>query len=136
LSSTTPLAHQYYLNPISTIFKLEFLWLIQFSIGFGSGKPSEVTENHVAGVDSAVVQCGGAELKIELTCLKRDSPAKNPYVEPYGGSTSIAIRVWWDECVRITFDNRSYCICPPQSTPSQQQVMTQQQRNEEIKRGC
>jgi len=90
-------------------------------IGFGSGKLSEVTENHVAGVDSAVVQCDGAELKIELTCLKQGSSAKNFHVEPYDGPTSIAIRVWWGKCVRITFDDKSYCVCPQQFTPSQQQ---------------
>jgi len=96
-------------------------------VGFRGAKPWRITGYHVAGMGSAVVICGNMELRVEQTCLEQDTPVNTPHVEPYGGPTSIAIRVWWDKCVRITFDNKSYCICPPQSTPSQQQVMTQQQ---------
>jgi len=82
-------------------------------VGFRGAEPWRITGYHVAGMGSAVVKCGDTELKIELVCVKQDIPVDPPPLKkPYNGPTDIAIRVWWDKCVRVAFDNQSYCICP------------------------
>jgi len=99
-------------------------------VGFRGAEPWRITGYHVAGMGPAVVRCGETKLKIELACIPTKDRVVNtppPLIESYSGPTDIAIRVWWDKCVRITFDNKSYCICPQPPAPSQQQVTTQQQ---------
>jgi len=99
-------------------------------INFRGAEPWRITGYHVAGMGSAVVRCGDTELKIELAYIPTKDRVVNtppPLIESDSGPTDIAIRVWWDKCVRITFDNKSYCICPQPPAPSQQQVTTQQQ---------
>lgn len=87
-------------------------------VSFRGAEPWRITGYHVAGMGSAVVRCGEAELKIEpINCVA----GQGYVIEPYSGPTDIAIRVWWDKCVRITFDNKPYCVCPqPLASPQQQ----------------
>jgi len=78
-------------------------------VGFRCAEPLRIASYHVADLGLAVVKCGKAELWIEpVEC----SGVLNYVIESYSGPTSIAIRVWWNECLRITFDDKSYCICP------------------------
>jgi len=92
-------------------------------VSFRGAEPWRITGYHVAGMGSAVVRCGDTELKIELACIPINDHVVNtpPLRKSYSGPTDIAIRMWWDKCVRITFDNKSYCICPqPPASPRQQ----------------
>jgi len=83
------------------------------TVGFRYAKPLRLAGYHVAGMGSAFLRCGKVELRIEPICVVgRDRFVKLPILEPYGGPTDIAVRVWGDGCVRIAFDNSSYCICP------------------------
>jgi len=78
-------------------------------VGFRGIEPWRITGYHVADLGSAVVRCGKAELRIEpINCVG----GRGHIIEPYSGPTDIAIRVWWDKCLRVTFDGKSYCICP------------------------
>jgi len=83
-------------------------------VGFRGTKPWRITGYHVAGMGSAVVRCGNTELWIEPDMCKN---TQNSTVDPYGGPADIAIRVWWDKCLKITIvigggPYNTYRICP------------------------
>jgi len=87
-------------------------------VGFRGAEPLRLTGYHVADLGSAVVRCGKAELKIEpINCVA----GQGHVIEPYNGPTDIAIRVWWDKCLKVSFDGKSYCICPQPAAQSQPQ---------------
>jgi len=87
-------------------------------VGFRGVEPWRITGYHVARLGSAVVRCGKAELKIEpINCVA----GQGHVIEPYSGPTDIAIRVWWDMCLKVSFDGKSYCICPQPAAQSQPQ---------------
>jgi len=94
-------------------------------VGFRGAEPLRLTGYHVADLGSAVVKCGRAELRIEpINCVTGQSHI----TEPYSGPTDIAIRVWWDKCLRVMFDGKSYYICPRPAAQSQPQEMRRRLR--------
>jgi len=99
-------------------------------VGFKGAEPLRMVGYHVADLGSAVVRCGKAELRIEpINCVAGQGHTINtPIVEPYSGPTDIAIRVWWDKCLRVAFGDKSYCICPQPAVQSQPQEMRRRLR--------
>jgi len=87
-------------------------------VSFRDAEPLRIADYHVADLGSAVVKCGGTELRIEpINCVG----GQGYIIEPYSGPTDIAIRVWWDKCLRVMLDGKSYCICPQPAAQSQPQ---------------
>jgi len=82
-------------------------------VGFRGAKPWRITGYHVAGVgDPVVIECGNVKLRI----VRNIYGMQNNMGHPYDGPTDIAIRIWWNECLKVSIiinnQRHTYYICP------------------------
>jgi len=87
-------------------------------VGFRGAEPWRITGYHLAGVgDPVVIRCGIIELRIERATYGVYG-VRNNAANPYDTPTDIAIRIWWDQCLKVIVmikngqTYNTYYICP------------------------